>query len=232
MANDPSRRILVDLYQRTQKTRIQFGNRVAAIENGKDVADEHTLDILTRYQARFEELEKEARNDLHDLVVGDELVERLTEVKGIGLTLAAQMTAMIDVSKDPYVSCLWRYAGFAVTGEGKAERPKKGEKLHYNNRLKTVMFNVLMSFLKSHSPYADLYYTAIEFYQANRTEWTLAHCKAAARRKTIKVFLQHYWLVARTINGLPVTEPYVQGKLGHNHIYRPQQFGWSDFGEG
>jgi hypothetical protein len=35
----------------------------------------------------------------------------------------------------------WRFAGFGVA-DGKAERPRKGEKLHYNRRLKVACWKI------------------------------------------------------------------------------------------
>ena len=169
-------------------------------------------------------------------VRGVEIVERMTKVKGIGDTLAAMIVAMVDIEKADHVSNLWRYAGFAVGEDGKRERPTKGEKLHYNARLKTTLYNAGVSMIRCGSPYTEVYYAAKEYYATKVDDkgkpWTKAHIDAAARRKMIKVFLQNLWLVWRTISGLPVTEPYVQDKLGHNHILHPQHFGWSDFGEG
>ena len=138
---------------------------------------------------------------------------------------AAKIISMIDIERAPHVSSLWRYAGYAVF-DGEREKPTKGEKLHYNKRLKTACYLLGGSFLKSNSPYRKEYDSAREYYDANRPEWTKAHCHQAAMRKMIKLFLQHYWVVARTLEGLPVTMPYVHDKLGHAHYYPPQDYGW------
>ena len=39
----------------------------------------------------------------------------------------------------------------------------------------------------------------------------------------VKIFLQHYWIVSRMVEGLPTREPYVQEKLGHTTIITWQQ---------
>jgi len=48
--------------------------------------------------------------------------------------------------------------------------------------------------------------------------FTPGHLDARAKRKMIKIFLQHLWVIWRESEGLPVSEPYVQAVLGHTHI--------------
>lgn len=225
-------RAMVDERARAQRARVQYTNRISAIERGDDSADERTLDLLNKYAERHRTDEEEATKDIADMVQGVEIIERMTKVKGIGITLAATIASMIDISKDDHVSNLWRYAGYAVAEDGRRERPTKGEKLHYNVRLKTALYLAAVSMIRLGSPYRVVYDEAKAYYQANRPEWTKAHIHQASLRKMVKIFLQHLWLVWRTIEGLPVTQPYVQENLGHNHIYAPQQFGWEDFGQG
>lgn len=135
------------------------------------------------------------------------------------------LIALIDITQADTVSALWRYAGMAVI-DGERERMRKGEKLHYNIRLKTTMYLIGTSFLKSKSPYAKVYYDAKEFYTLNRPEWTPLHCHHAAMRKSVKRFLSHLYVVWRELEGLPVREPYVQEKMGHTHIDTAEDYGW------
>jgi hypothetical protein len=82
----------------------------------------------------------------------------LGQVKGVGPVLAAKVLGLIgDIGPAETVSKLWRFAGYAVI-DGARERPTKGEKLHYNARLKTVCYLVSASFLKCNSPYRTLVY--------------------------------------------------------------------------
>lgn len=43
-----------------------------------------------------------------------------------------------------------------------------------------------------------------------------------ARRKAVKLFLSHYWVAGRILEGLPVSEPYAIEKLGHAHLIDPE----------
>lgn len=47
-----------------------------------------------------------------------------------------------------------------------------------------------------------------------------AHIDARARRKMIKIFLQHFWEKWRESEGLSVSRPYVEAVLGHTNIIR------------
>jgi hypothetical protein len=218
-------RTLVDTRQSIQRDRIRFGNRINAIERGADVVESSTMNILEGWNNRFEELEKEADENIR-LVSGDyPIIERLTNIKGVGSLLASRLVSPIDIYKDDTVSSLWRYCGFG-TKDGVSERMKKGEKLHYNKNLKPVCYLIATSFLKSKSPYSVIYYEAKEYYAENRPEWTKMHVHFASMRKMIKIFLSHLWQVWRDMEGLPTTMPYIIGKNGHSHYIKPEDYGW------
>lgn len=224
---DPSIRPIVDLRDRTlQKSRIAFTNRIAAVEQGRDEMDEASLAMLEKWQERFDALEKEADQDIADLVGDEPIVEQLIRIKGIGRLLAAKLVCSIDITKADTVSALWRYAGYGVNGDGQRERPTKGERLHYNVRLKTTCYLVAVSFLRANSPYRTVYDQARAYYLENRPEWTKAHQHQASLRKMIKVFLSHLWVVWRTMEGLETGQPYIIGKGSHTHYLHPNQFGW------
>ena len=221
---DTPLRALVDLRNMLQLNRIAFGNRLSAIERGTD-SGEASKSIIERWVERFQGLEDEADDDIADLVDDMPIVDEMIKVKGIGKLLAAKLISMIDIKEADTVSALWRYCGYAVI-DGERERPTKGEKLHYNARLKTTCYLVGTSFLRSASPYRSIYEDARVYYDANRPDWTKLHKHNAAMRKMIKVYLSHLWVVWRELEGLPVTALYVEEKLGHTHYRTPGEFGW------
>jgi len=220
-------RTLVDLRTTIQRDRIAFNNRLRAIERGVDVAGERELGVYQRYHNRFSDLEAEITDDLRDLAGDSQIIQRMCAVKGVSFTLAAKVVSLIDISRADHVSNLWRYAGYAVV-DGKRERMHKGEKSHYNRRLKTACFQVAESFLKSRSPYSNVYYEAKKYYLANRPDWTKNHCHLAAMGKMIKVWLSHVFLIWRQLEGLPVNEPYVISHMGHVDYITPQEMGWME----
>jgi len=223
---DTALRAMVDLRDRTlQKTRIAFGLRLDAVSRGADQMEQDDLSMMQRWFDKFQELENECEDQIKDIAKDDAIIDAMINVKGIGLMLAAKVVSMIDIERASSVSALWRYSGYAVI-DGEREKPTKGEKLHYNARLKSSCYLVGGSFLKCNSPYRAIYDSAKEFYQANKPEWTKAHIHNASMRKMIKMWLSHLWLVWRELRGLPTNMPYVNEKLNHTHYYSPKEFGW------
>jgi len=47
--------------------------------------------------------------------------------------------------------------------------------------------------------------------------WTPGRINNAAKRYMVKMFLAEFWVRWRTLEGLPVTEPYAVAKLGHSY---------------
>ena len=242
-------RPLIDLRDRTvQKNRIAFQHRVTAIEQGRDSVDPVTYDLLIRYRDRFVALEEELDEDITEIAKEIPIIEEMVEVKGVGFMFAAKLVAMIDIERCNTVSALWRFAGFGVVPFcpkceeyldiqldkcpecdseviRRAERLRKGEKAHYNTRLKTYCWQVGTSFLKSGSPYREIYDKAREQYE-KREDWSDLRRHRAAMRKMIKIFLQHFWLRWRTLEGLPTSKPFIIGKDGHGTYISGERFGW------
>lgn len=210
------------------KVRIAYGNRLLAVEQGRDQMPPEQVAVVQRIFDRVQAFEVEVEEEIRHASRDIPEIQAVRKVKGIGPTIAAELYAMIDIERADTVSALWRYCGMGVV-EGKAERRVKGDKLHYNADLKVVMFKIGKSFMMTGSPYKRVYDDAKAYYQANRPEWTKMHVEFAARRKMQKLFVSHLWQVWRTMKGLPTRNLYVEEHLGHTHIMTPQQFGWEDY---
>lgn len=220
-------RALVDHRAALQAERIRWGNRLAAATNGEDITSDGELRMAQKWHEIYSRLEIDADTEITRIIKDHPMMPQLRHVRGVGPLLAAKMLALIDITRADSVSALWRYAGYGVI-DGQRERPTKGEKLHYNIRLKTTLYLVAGSFLKCSSPYRRVYDDAKAFYQANRPEWTKAHIHAASMRKMIKVFLSHLWNRWRALEGLPIRPLYVHEKLGHTTVFTPEEFGWPE----
>ncbi len=221
-------RALVDLRDRTiQKTRIQFSNRVSAAQRGDDNGTYSY--IFQRWLEKFKELEKDLDESISDMADDIPIIERMVKVKGVGKTLAMKVAVMIDIERADTVSALWKYAGYGVTN-GERDRPKVGEKLCYNKRLKSTCYLVASSFLKSNSPYRTIYDAAREQYEdkvdKDGKPWTKLHKYNAARRKMIKIWLSHLWVVWREMEGLPTNKPWVFDDNQHHRYITPEEMGW------
>lgn len=208
-------RWMTDVYLSVQKIRIGVGNRIWAREAERDMTDSVFTDFQRTLYDKLYESEQEIANHMKYCLDGHPAWDWLKTVKGVGPTLATQLIGLIgDIEKAPSVSALWRFAGLAVI-DGKAETLVKGEKSHYNKRLKTCMFKVASSFLKSNSPYRRFYDESKAYYEKNRPDWTPLRIHRAAMRKMNKIFLQHLWVTWREAEGLPVSQPWVIEHGGH-----------------
>ena len=137
-----------------------------------------------------------------------------------------------DVERFTTISKLWRYSGMGVTEEGRAEKRARGEKLHYNPHMKTLCWKIGESFVKTKGGYRELYDQFRSEYdekwktgddcgsptcKKNKNKCYDMHRFMAAKRKTVKVFLAHYWQKAREIKGLPVENVFIIGRDAHSH---------------
>lgn len=159
--------------------------------------------------------------------------EWIRSIKGMKSgSLPAQLLAQIDdIGKFATVSKLWRFSGWAVRN-GRAETNVRGEKSHYNRRLKSTCFLIGEQFIRQQTPlYSDLYYEFKAKLREKHPEkikgangkWKYndGHIDRMARRKMIKIFLQHLWLMWRTAEGLPTPHPYIHDIGGHSNLIPP-----------
>lgn len=158
----------------------------------------------------------------------------LSKIKGISLVLGSNLIKNFGYcEKYRYVSSLWRHCGLDPEG---AKGWRHGEKIHYNPRLKTLAWKIADSFVKQRTkPYREIYDSEkhrqiglMENNASNRPQ-NLRHADLRARRKMVKVFLQHYFVVARSLKNLPLSKPYVFDRLGHSHYVPPPHFSQVSF---
>src|SRR3990167_9998078 len=140
-------RPIVDMRNVLQRSRVAFGNRLDAIMREQDNAGEEVVELYQRWHERFLTLEEDADKDIANMVKDMPIVQRMIGIKGIGPMLSAKLVSMIDIERADTVSALWRYCGLSVIN-GQRERPVKGERLHYNARLKTLCYWTAESFIK------------------------------------------------------------------------------------
>jgi hypothetical protein len=150
----------------------------------------------------------------------------LGKIRGISSILGSNLMKNFGYCETyEYVSSLWRHCGLDPDG---AKGRKKGEKIHYNPKLKTLAWKISDSFIKQRTPvYRDIYDSekarqlSLKEHEAENAPKSLLHADLRARRKMVKIFLQHYWLVGRHIKKLPLSKPYPQDKMGHKHYIPP-----------
>jgi hypothetical protein len=168
------------------------------------------------------------------------------EQVGIGPVIAAGLAAHIDVQKAPTVSALWKFAGQAPGFDRRLKGSKLPYNARLKTLCWKLGDSFVKVSGKENAFYGKLYtqfktdevsrnengqyaaaaareLAAKKFKADTVTRKALeqgklpdAHLHARAKRRTVKVFLSHYWLKGRQARGLPVTDPYIFTVGGHS----------------
>lgn len=154
---------LAKVYQDIQGLRVALGNKTWSAENADGRAVPAIYETMI---AQLKEMEaglvKEAKQYLkeHPAWMGFG-----KDVKGLGPTLGAQLIGYIeDIGRFDTVSKLWKYCGLACV-DGKADRMRKGQKASYNPKIKSLLYNIGCSFIKTKSPYRRIYDDKKQYYR-------------------------------------------------------------------
>ncbi|MEW6188788.1 MAG: hypothetical protein AB1466_01560 [Actinomycetota bacterium] len=171
-----------------------------------------------------------------------------SKVKGVGDLNIAKIVPFIDIREADTISSLWRYCGFGVDSEGKAEKRKPGEKVHYNTILKPMCIRLAMSLMRARGKFYEYFLKErvrlVERFESQGVKIVPAerlpkegkkkvekdgyisegHVKNMALRKMIKAFLACLWLEWRRAENLPTPKPYPIDILGHTNEFSPEDF--------
>lgn len=234
---------LVKILEFIQKLRVSAQVRITHLKKQKKKC-ELTEETLSRLLFFEDWLEKE----LKEIVKNHPAYYWFKEVKGIGEINIGKVLGYIDIHKASKISKLWRYAGFSVNEDGRTERAKKGEKLHFNKSLKSMCWRLAKSLIRAKGKYYDFYIEQKKRLKEREEKegkrivpskelpkkdgkhiendefFALGHIDMMAARKMTKLFLSHLWLVWREAEGLEITEPYVEAIKGHTNITKPEDF--------
>ena len=224
-------KVLTRAYYDYQRERMMLDGRIGRTKEGDvkkgapEIDDKLLVTLIERREIVFREEEQLAKDLAKEIHKHDLWKHFLQDVKGCGESIAAVIISEFDIHKAPTVSNLWSFAGLAP---GK-DRKVKGQKCCFNQFLRAKLCGVLgSSFLKCNSPYRE-YYDNMK----NRLEsagWGMdsknptdkkrpkaGHQHKAATRYMVKMFLRDLYVAWRTLEGLPVREPYQAEYLGHRH---------------
>lgn len=234
---------MIDAREQVRKHLNSCNNRLLAMRRRTDDLDEQTeLWLKEQVNVISKELGLIDRRILKYLKLTElPIVKSAIGVKGLGPITIAYMLAYIDIEKAEYVSCLWSYVGIVKPSY---ERYEKGVTGGGNKTLRTVLYTMADSMIKTRSVYRDVYDAeklklslSKKKVKTRNTQGKLIECEwkdtkpshrhGAAIRKIIKHFLADWWHVHRTLEGLPTPKPYVVEHLGHNDYIYPEERGWN-----
>lgn len=236
---------LLDDREQVRKLHQKVSNQMLAFKRNTDTLNKTTVDWL-EHQIKLFSVELKARDAavtsfMKDMAKVDPLVRAALGVKGIGPITVAYCISYIDLSKARHASCLWSYTGLHKASH---ERYEKGVAGGGNKTLRTVLYTMADSMLKSRGAYREVYdnvKTRLEHSEkitkSRNTEGKLIECAwkdtklchrhGAGLRAIMKHFLADYWSIGRRSLGLPVDALYPEAILGGNHrTIQPEERGW------
>lgn len=200
------------------------------------------LCLVDQYIGLEREEAKHFRNMEKTLVEFPIYTDFLRDIRGIGPALAAVIISELDPHKAVYPSSFIKYAGLDVLidddghGEGRSRKAHHLVEKVYTNRdgeekltrgitfnpfLKTKLIGVAgPSFIRAGNNKYDDIYRGYKHRLQNmpaHADKTKGHINAMAVRYMVKQFLIDLHMKWRELEGLPVSVPYSEGKLGIKH---------------
>lgn len=225
------------------RLRLKIGNQMLAYARRTDTPNPDTVAFLTQaaepVAARIAALDRQIAKALS--ASADPLRRAAMGVPGLGPVTVAALSVYVDLSKAATPSALWKYVGMHTASH---ERYTKGEAGGGNKTLRTVLWNTANVMMKLRtSAYREVYdRTKLRLSESEKVvksrstqghlvevAWRDAkpsHRHGAALRAVVKHLLADYWLVGRTLAGLPTPHLYAEAQLGHTHIVEPAARGW------
>ena len=233
---------LIDSKIQISKLTYSLSNRTLAAKRETDQIDEITQkwinEKLKEVKSQLGKTDRRIEKYIKSLDVP--IVKAALGIKGLGSNTVAYLLVYVDITKAKYASSLWSYCGLDKPSH---ERYTKGESGGGNKTLRTVLYTMADSMIKTRSVYRDVYdaeknklENSMKFTKSRNTQGKLIECMwkdtkpchrhGAAMRKMTKHFLADFWYVWRTLEGLETPHLYVEEKLGHTGIVRPEERGW------
>lgn len=123
------------------------------------------------------------------------------------------------------ISKWWAYMGRDIK-DGAMRKRKKGTQANWSAPGRKLGFMIGESFNKQKADhlYKSVLLSEKAKYEKKYPEKTKGHRHNMAKNNTIKLFLAHFWTVARTLDGKEVTAPYAMTIMGHTGYISPFYF--------
>ena len=121
--------------------------------------DNFYIQRILEVQKNAEKYETEYKKLMMEFVESEIIYkEFLEKIKGISAILSANLIKEFGYCENaPYISSLWKYCGMHVNN-GQAPVRKRGEKLEFNAKLRTMVWKISDSFVKQRTPfYRNIY---------------------------------------------------------------------------
>ena len=232
------RRQLMKLYYK-------INNQILAYRRGTDKPNEEMVAYLIETGKGVGNKLKKTSSELNKAVKRLSEVDYFTKVAlnvpGVGPITVAACAYYIDLTIAKYPGNLWSYAGLHKASHARYEKGVKGGG---NKTLRTILYTMADSQIKTRGPYREVYDIAKEkkskstelvktritrgvYKEVPWCETKKCHRDGHAKRMIMKHYLADYWKVGRDIMGLPTQPLYVECILeGPHRVVRPEERGW------
>lgn len=133
----------------------------------------------------------------------------------------------LELRDFPTISKWWAFMGRHIV-DGTMPKRKKGTQANWSTPGRTIGYQVGEQWNRQDAshPYKSFLLEQKRKHERNHPDWSKGHIHNAARNEAVKLFLSHFWVVARTLEGKEVSQPYAGVIMGHTNIIQP--FYWKD----
>ena len=235
---------LVDDRQQVMKVAQKINNQLRAYKRRTDHLSQDTVDFLTQQskplKAKCASKQREIEKALK--TIQNPLIQAGLSVIGIGPITIAYCLVYIDLEKANHASSLWAYVGLDKPSHA---RYTKGTASGGNKSLRTALYSMANAQVANKKAPYRLVYDRIKqrlsisenIVKSRNTQGKAIECMwkdtkpshrhGAALRAIMKHFLADYWMVGRTLAGLPTSPLYAEAMLGGTHrTIMPEERGW------
>jgi hypothetical protein len=236
-------KMIIDEREQARKQVNKVNNQLLAYKRKTDKLSENTLSFLGMLKDLGDKELRDIDKRLIKTIKGmdNPLAKAALSVKGIGPVTVAYCLTYIDLTKARHASCLWSYTGLHRASH---ERYEKGKAGGGNKTLRTILYTMADSQMKTRGAYRGVYdnmkkrlENSEKITKSYNTQGKLIECKwkdtkpghrhGAALRAVMKHFLADYWWVGRTLAGLETSALYPEAVLGGNHrTIMPEERNW------
>jgi transcriptional regulator with XRE-family HTH domain len=163
-------RQLADLYEAVLKVRNQCENRLRAVDQGFDDADEESQIANYPLLARLNDSLEQAQTDMEDVLPQHPIYDWLMGIPGINRTLGCRVLGMIPMETEEDFPTFSRLRVFCGLCPGR-NKLVKGEKACYNRRLKTSLYVAFGNMLKAQAVVGESENAPRKWYGDIYTQW-------------------------------------------------------------
>lgn len=245
-----SLKAVIDDREQVRKVTMKVGNQLLAYDRRVDNLNEITKQWLkseqeklnTELKARDKMLVEQVKSIAKTDTVEGRVATAALGLKGIGPVTVAYCLAYLQIDKARHPSSFWSYTGLDKSSH---DRYTKGKTSGGNKSLRTVLYTMAESQVKSRGAYRAIYdqtktrlSESEKVTKSRNTQGQLIECKwketkpshrhGAALRAIMKHFLADLWFVWREIAELDTSPLYAESMLGHegHRTITPLERGW------